>query len=257
MSARKPVVVIAGASKGIGLAVASILLKQLDATVVALSRTISPELRDLASDDLLTIQCDVSNEAELTNAIKHGRDKFKYIDGLVLSAGALEPLCRIGDDTPLSSWKDHFEVNFFSLVTAVRATLPALRNSELGGRIVFVSSGAAVKGTAGWGPYNASKAAMNSLCRTLAEEEPDVTSIALRPGTVDTAMQQAIRDLGGKHMTQSDHQKFIRLHTDKILLRPEIPGHVIAALVLRAPKALSGQFVNWDDECCEDFRSEK
>ena len=86
---------------------------------------------------------------------------------------------------------------------ALKVALPALRESELGGKVVFVSSGAAIKGTPGWAPYNASKAAMNSLCRrvicsyefnymptvftrTLAEEEPDIVSVAIRPGMVDT-----------------------------------------------------------------------
>ncbi|KAK1236496.1 hypothetical protein PQX77_000273 [Marasmius sp. AFHP31] len=196
-----------------------------------------------------------ADEDAFLNAIKKSSEKFSHIDGLILNAGTLEPLCRVGDsDTPLSSWRKHFEVNFFSLVTAVQGTLPSLRKSEFGGRIVFVSSGAAVKGTAGWGPYNASKAAMNSLCRTLAEEEPDVVSVALRPGTVDTAMQQAIREQGVKHMTESDHQSFMRLHSDGILLKPELPGGVIASLAIRATKDLSGQFVSWNDEKCKDFR---
>ena len=65
----------------------------------------------------------------------------------------------------MDSWKKHFDVNFFSLITAVKVSLPYLHKSTLGGRIIFVSSGAAVKGMPGWGPYNAGKAAMNSLCR--------------------------------------------------------------------------------------------
>jgi NAD(P)-dependent dehydrogenase (short-subunit alcohol dehydrogenase family) len=59
--------------------------------------------------------------------------------------------------TALADWRQHFDVNFFSLVTALRAALPALRKSERGGRVVFVSSGSAVGGLAGWAPYNASK----------------------------------------------------------------------------------------------------
>lgn len=106
-----------------------------------------------------------TDEEALANAISVGTSRYHGIDGVILNAGILDPLCRIGDDTPLDSWKRHFDVNFFSLVTAVKAALPYLRKSSNGGRIVFVSSGAAVKGLAGWGPYNAGKAAMNSLCR--------------------------------------------------------------------------------------------
>ena len=64
----------------------------------------------------------------------------------------------------LDAWKHHFDVNFFSLITAVRAALPALRQAP-NGRIIFVSSGASVKGYTGWGPYNTAKAALNGLCR--------------------------------------------------------------------------------------------
>jgi len=94
-----------------------------------------------------------------------GASRYCGIDGLILNAGTVEPLCRISDDTPLDDWKRSFDVNFFSLVTAIKAALPYLRKSSDSGRVVFVSSGAAVKGMAGWAPYNASKAAMNSLCR--------------------------------------------------------------------------------------------
>ncbi|ESK96091.1 short-chain dehydrogenase [Moniliophthora roreri MCA 2997] len=253
--ARKPVVIVAGASKGIGLAVTSILLHKFGANVVALSRTVSQGLKDLASEHLLTIECDIADETSLINAITKGEEAFNHIDGLVLNAATLDPLCRIVDNTPLSAWRNHFEVNFFSLITAVRAALPALRKSELGGRVVFVSSGAATKGTAGWGPYNASKAAMNSLCRTLAEEEPNVTSIAVRPGVVDTAMQQAIRDQGSSYMTSDAHQMFLRLYADGNLLKSEVPGHVIAALALKASPDLSGQFISWDEEKCTNYRA--
>ena len=106
-----------------------------------------------------------ADDKALTNAISDGASRYQGLDGLVLNAGTLEPSCRIGDDTPLDSWKRHFDINFFSLVTATKVALPYLRKSAHGGKIVFVSSGAAVKGMPGWGPYNASKAAMNSLCR--------------------------------------------------------------------------------------------
>jgi len=106
-----------------------------------------------------------SDEKALSNAIAIGAAHYKGLDGLILNAGILDPLCRIGDDTPLESWRKHFDVNFFSLVTALKIGLPYLRKSELTGRVVFVSSGAAVKGSPGWGPYSAGKAALNSLCR--------------------------------------------------------------------------------------------
>ncbi|KAJ6628693.1 hypothetical protein B0H10DRAFT_1988834 [Mycena sp. CBHHK59/15] len=250
-----PTIVITGASKGIGLAVTRILLKKFNVNVVALSRTHTPELLALASDSLLLVDCDVANESALKDAIALAVKTFSGIDGLILNAAVLAPLCRIGDDTPLQQWKIHFDVNFFSLVTALTAALPSLRKSKLGGRVVFVSSGAAVKGTPGWAPYAASKAAMNSLCRTLGEEEPDVTSVALRPGMVQTDMQAMLRDSGVQHLAEKDYQMFISAHNDGKLLKAEDPAHVIASLALHAVKSLSGQYVSWDSEECAEHRA--
>lgn len=64
----------------------------------------------------------------------------------------------------------------------IKGSIPELRKSK--GRIIFVSSGAAVTGYQGWGAYGASKAAMNHLSLTLAVEEPNITSVAIRPGVI-------------------------------------------------------------------------
>jgi NAD(P)-dependent dehydrogenase (short-subunit alcohol dehydrogenase family) len=49
----------------------------------------------------------------------------------------------------------------------------------------------------GWSAYSASKAAINSLSQSLALEEPSITSLAIRPGVVDTEMQNDIRTKRG------------------------------------------------------------
>jgi len=180
---------------------------------------------------------------------------YHHLDGLVLNAGVLEPVGRIGSpSTSIDQWRSHFDINFFSLVYTIQAALPALKESKTGGRIIFVSSGAAVGNVASWGAYNSSKAAMNSLCRTLAQEEPDVVCIALRPGMVDTPMQALLRSLGPEHMRGEDLQRFTAAHEGGKLVKPEDSGHVIASLSLNAPKSLSGQFVPWDGPECEEFR---
>jgi len=250
----KPVVVVTGAAKGLGLAVAKILLDKFRANVVALCRTRTAELMALSCGALLVIECEVVDEAAFANAISIAESTFGQIDGLILNAATIDPFTRIDNpDIPLESWKRNFDVNFFSLVTALKAALPALRKSKLGGKVVFVSSGAAVKGTPAWGPYSASKAAMNSLCRTLAEEEPEIVSVAVRPGMVDTNMQSRLRDEGGAHMTERSHAVFVQAHVEGKLLKPEDPGHVLAALSINAPKSLSGEFVSWNSEECKDF----
>lgn len=174
-------------NRGIGLAVTTTLLEEFNAVVVAIARTRTPELVALLDKhpaDLLTITADVCvhvcvrvgihvsvffysvDETAIRDAMSLCVTTYEHIDGLVLNAAVLEPIGRI--DSPANtadSWRSHFDVNFFSLLYTLQAALPALRQSELGGRVVFVSSGSAVGGMPGWGAYNASKAAMNSLCR--------------------------------------------------------------------------------------------
>lgn len=68
---------------------------------------------------------------------------------------------KIDSGNNLDSWKRHFDVNFFALVSALKHTLPVLKKNlavhestggeNIKGRIVFISSGAAAKGTSGWG----------------------------------------------------------------------------------------------------------
>lgn len=109
--------------------------------------------------------------------------------------------------------------------------------------------------------------------RTLGEEEPTITTIALRPGVVETnvcailvditmvystnfQMQLLLRETGAVHLSPEVHDNFVNLHAHGKLLKPEYPGHVIASLALHAPKTLSGQFVSWDDDECKEFREE-
>lgn len=122
------------------------------------------------------------------------------------------------------------------------------------GRIILTSSGAAVGAYQGWGAYGAGKAVLNHLASTLGEEEPDVTTISIRPGVVDTEMQREIRELHNTTMSEKDAAKFASLKKDGGLLTPEQPGHVIAKLAVGADKALSGKFLTWNDETLKAFQ---
>lgn len=66
------------------------------------------------------------------------------------------------------------------LYSICKHAIPHLRQTK--GRIINVSSGAATGHYASWGAYGSSKAAMNHFTATLAVEEPDITSVAVRPG---------------------------------------------------------------------------
>lgn len=99
---------------------------------------------------------------------------------------------------------------------------------------------------------------LNHLALTLATEEPDVTTISVRPGVVDTEMQRDIREKHNEAMSGKDAAKFAGLKKDGGLLRPEQPGHVIAKLAVEegVGKEFSGKFLNWNDASLASFQEE-
>ena len=84
---------------------------------------------------------------------------------------------------------------------------------------------------------------MNHFARQLAVEEPEITSIAVRPGVVDTDMQRQLREVHSTVMAAKDNDKFLGLHQAGKLLRPDQPGHVMAKMALDPPTDLSGKYV--------------
>jgi len=148
-------------------------------------------------------------------------------------------VCGIQSSLGASNQKP--SANAYSHRNQIRDALPLLRQSK--GSIIFTSSGAASNAYSSWGAYGASKAAINHLAMTLKNEEPDVTTVSIRPGVVDTAMQVDIREKYLKNMDEKDQAKFGSVKRERKLLSPEKPGNVIAELAIRAEKELSGLFL--------------
>ncbi|GAA5911334.1 hypothetical protein JCM6882_002350 [Rhodosporidiobolus microsporus] len=255
-------VLLTGASAGLGLATLEILLSH-SINVVALQRTETPELTALASrypGVLLIVKGDVSKDEDNKAAVEAAMQSFGRLDAVILNAGTVHPVSAIRDLSASSGKLDEFrqlmEVNFVSLVSLLTHAIPylnvrdgkSLEEGAPAGRVVLVSSGAATGGVTGWAAYNASKAAMNSLGRTLGNEEPDIVTVAIRPGTPNTQMQTTIREIGANHMSPSDHARFLNLHRDNKLLPPSEPAGVLAGAALQAPKEWSGSFRSWNDE---------
>lgn len=260
----KPVVLLTGASRGLGLGILRKLLAGSTAdagfpaaSVVTISRSISPELEQVRAefpDDLVCVQGDVASEAVNHDAVERALSTWnRGLHAVVLNAGVVVTQ-KIADMTA-QTFADVLNTNTVSLLTTTRAALPALRESK--GTVVFVSSGAATGQTAGWAAYNASKAAMNAFARTLANEEPSLAVFAVRPGVVDTDMQGMLRSDGHKSMKHDELDRFLTMHKDGKLLKPDQPGHTIAALATKAsrtqpadkdgtPLGAQGAFVNWN-----------
>lgn len=168
---------------------------------------------------------------------------FGRIDGLVVNHGSLSPVARL-ENCSLEEFKNLYNVNVFSAFNIVQAAILELRKTK--GSVIWTSSGAAAHAYAAWGPYGSSKAAMNSLAAHLAVEEPDITSIAIAPGRVDTEMQKVLRETGEGFMDPAVHSNFVEAYKSGDLLKPEQPGNVMARLVANPAKHLSGRFLQWN-----------
>ncbi|KAI9621406.1 hypothetical protein H4Q26_015702 [Puccinia striiformis f. sp. tritici PST-130] len=227
----RPTIILTGGSRGIGLSCLEILLKSpIRANVVSLSRSFPAKLLELKKsyhDNLLVVQGDVKNDEDNKRAVESAIKTFGSIDGLILNSGIIH-FERIDKNKSLEAWREVFDVNFFPLILMLKHSLVYLRSSK--GRVVFISSTASVEGGSSLGSYGASKAAMNSLCRTLAAEEPEITSISLRPGVTDTDMQEELRSKGKDIMTPTIYQSCYDLYASSKIVRPERPAEVIVNL---------------------------
>ncbi|KAJ1922006.1 hypothetical protein H4219_000353 [Mycoemilia scoparia] len=252
-----PVIVVTGASRGLGKAVCHKLASQ-GANIVGVARSekLLSELKDeieKINPECTFVPCagDLSDGEIAKRIVNTAVEKFGRIDGLVNNAGALEPVKKIANCS-VEEWKRHFDINVFAVMDLTKEALPYLRKSR--GRTVNISSGASTRVYQAWGAYCTSKAALNMFSACLAAEEQQIVSVAIRPGVVKTEMQTTVYNEGAKNMDPSEYQKFQKLHDESGLLPPEIPGSVIANLVLNAGRELSGRFLSFDDPELASFR---
>ncbi len=190
-----PTVVITGANRGIGLAFTR---RYLEAgwRVFAVNRGHSNALRDLAKHERLTLL-----QAELTDPFDLGRIgerlEEESIDLVINNAGIMGTDTFRQDnrqrqglyDFEREEWRAVFEINLFTPMHLIALLRPRLAK---GARLITISSSmGSIAGNqfGGWYAYRASKAAVNSLMKSVALELGDsVIAVALHPGWVRTDM---------------------------------------------------------------------
>jgi NAD(P)-dependent dehydrogenase (short-subunit alcohol dehydrogenase family) len=192
-----PVAIVTGASRGLGEALATGLVRQgwsvvidgrdADALAAAADRIAvgaapGVQVRHLAGD---------ITDAGHRNQLVAAATELGPLDLLVNNAGTLgtSPLPSLGD-YPLDELRVALEVNVVAPLGLTQAALPRLLESPRP-RVVNITSDAGVEAYEGWGGYGAGKAALDHLSAVLAVEFPSVTVWAVDPGDLRTAMHQA------------------------------------------------------------------
>ncbi len=199
VTAEKPlagrVAVVTGASRGIGRA-AALALAGAGAHIVAVART-QGALEDLddaiqgvgSSATLVPLNLtDYDAIDRLGGAID---ERWGKLDIVVGNAGILGALMPLGHITP-KVWQQTIDINITANWRLLRSLDPLLRRSDAG-RAIFVTSGAAHKCKAYWGPYSISKAALDAMVRTYAAETATtpIRAMLLSPGPLRTAMRRS------------------------------------------------------------------
>lgn len=187
------VALVTGASRGIGRA-AALAFAQAGAHVVALART-SGALEEL--DDAIQaiggsatlVPADLADAAAIERLGPALLQRWGKLDILLANAGILGPLSPLTHASP-KEWAQVFDINVSANWRLLKSVEPALQASDAG-RVILMSSGAAHKCLAYWGPYSVSKAALEAMARTYANEtlKTNLRVMLVNPGPLRTRMR--------------------------------------------------------------------
>lgn len=199
---------ITGAGTGYGRAIA-LALAASGAKVFLTGRRIE-KLRETLDegrslginiDHCVPVVADISVESDLSHAVKVISQHVSHLHGLVNSAALPQP--DVGSyplaNQSIAAWSELFTTNVTAQWLISRASLPLMANGG-GIRIVFMSSEAGWASTPGFGPYNVSKSAVNTLGASLAAEcnahfpDHDVQVNVLVPGEARTEMNRGSKE---------------------------------------------------------------
>jgi len=136
------------------------------------------------------LRLDIASESDVLRMAEFVRTAYSRIDLLINNAAVVE-LGSVAD-TSLDSWNYQISVNLTGAFLMTRACLPLMRERKYG-RIVNITSSLADNGAGGYLAYSVSKAGLETLTRTVAEEEitHGILTNMYNPGTIRTEMHAA------------------------------------------------------------------
>ncbi|MCI2237937.1 SDR family oxidoreductase [Paenibacillus sp. TRM 82003] len=176
---------ISGASRGLGAEIARAALRGGD-DVVATARTTDRLPADLtASEHLLPLRLDVTDQAGAPAAVDAAVERFGRIDVLVNNAG--RGLLGAIEEVSDAEARSLFDLNVFGLLALTRAVLPVMRRQR-SGTLVHIGSRSGFEGEPGVGLYSASKFAVAGISEALAAELAPfgIQSTVVEPGVFRT-----------------------------------------------------------------------
>jgi benzil reductase ((S)-benzoin forming) len=232
-------VILTGASRGMGLAMAEQLLARPAHTVLCISRHANDALERAprgAGSELVQWQEDLSDAAGSAQRLgdwlsQSGAAKFASVT-LINNAGVIARPAPL-DEASAADVVNALRVGVEAPMLLASAFLRATRDWTGARRVLSISSGLGRNAMASQAPYCAAKAGMDHFSRALALEEaarPNGAKVcSLAPGVIDTDMQAQLR--GGDPALFPDRERFAQLHAKGQLTSPaDAAARVLAYL---------------------------
>jgi short-subunit dehydrogenase len=219
MNLKDKIVIITGASSGIGKSLATEFAKR-GANLVLAARQyvtlceIAQSLEEQYEIKAIAVQCDVAQQEDCDHLIKQTLTTFGKIDVLINNAGI--SMRALFQDADIEVLKTVMDVNFWGTVYCTKYALPEILKTK--GTIVGVSSIAGYKGLPGRTGYSASKFAMNGFLDTLRVEnlKTGINVITACPGFTASNIRKMSLDKSGKQQGEST------MHEEKMMTSEEV-----------------------------------
>lgn len=231
-------IILTGASRGLGLAMAKQLLKEGN-RLICMSRHKNEELVAAAQEAGVPMDY-LEYELESTGAIDWVMEGiFKKIDvenarsiSLINNAGMLAPVGPV-ENGDLQKVMANIHINLLAPMLFTAAFIRHTSGLDVEKRIINISSGAGKHPYFGWSSYCTSKAGLDMFTRCVATEqeskESPVKILSIAPGVVDTDMQEQIRNTDKENFPHVD--RFIKLKEEGKLLSPDFVAEKIIGLL--------------------------
>jgi NAD(P)-dependent dehydrogenase (short-subunit alcohol dehydrogenase family) len=187
------VIVVTGASKGLGRALAHAYARE-GAKLVINARgeeSIAPVAEEVGGlgAEVVSVAADITKDDDVQRMVGKVVSHFGRIDVLVNNAGLLGPRVKI-EEYPEDEWRRVIDANLTGVFLLTKAVVPHMPE---GASIVNLASGVSIEGRPKWGAYSVSKFGVEGLTQILAAELKDrgIRANAVDPGGMRTEMRAA------------------------------------------------------------------
>jgi len=252
MLLKDKVISVTGAGQGMGRGIAQ-AVAEAGADVVVSDLRLEPvqetaKLVEVAGQRALPLIADVIDAEVMEQAIQQAVDTFGRLDGWVNNAGVVKLDSAL--DIASEDWMFQFEVNVRGLFLCCQLAAKQMIAQGQGGAIVNIASNAGKVGYRNMAAYNASKAAVINLTRSLSAEwaEYNINVNAVCPGGVDTPMLLGVAEWVTQRIGGDPQElvKTMKPHQMNRHIQPIEVGRVVAFLLSEHATIIRGQAINVD-----------